>query len=156
MTQPNPISDTTLQITRVFKAPRERVFRAFIDVDAMRSWFCPGGFSFENIAVDPATGRGSDFVMVHDATRARYAFRLNYTLVDSPNRIEWISVWGDGFSEPGREIRTLIEFSTVPDGTRVTLRQHGFTSRTSRDDHGQGWNEGLDKLAGFLAATLVS
>lgn len=143
--------DTTLRITRVFKAERERVFRAFVDADAMRVWFCPAGFSFETITVERATARGTFFVMVHGATGQRFAFDLDYTAVDPPNRIQWISTWRDGFPEPGRQTIATIDFRDVPGGTKVTLTQDGFPSRQNRDEHAAGWGGGLDKLAKYLA-----
>ena len=151
MTQPLTGPDTTLRLSRVFKAPRERVFQAFVDVEALRVWFCPEGFSFEHIAIDPATRRPTDFVMVLEATGERYAFNLRYTAVTAPDRIEWISTWGNGFPEPGRQTRATIEFQEVSGGTRVTLTQDGFPSRESRDDHAGGWGGGFDKLTRYLA-----
>jgi uncharacterized protein YndB with AHSA1/START domain len=151
MTQPLT-PDTTLRLTRVFEALRERVFRAFLEAEAMRVWFCPEGFSFERIAVDRATRRPKDFVMVHEATGERYSFDLRYTVVTPPERIEWISTWGHGFPEPGRQIRTTIEFQAVAGGTRVTLTQDGFAGRETRDDHAGGWSSGFDKLTRYLAA----
>lgn len=152
MSQSQTVSDTTLRMSRVFKATRERVFRAFVDAEAMRVWFCPAGFSFETITVDEATGRGRFFVMVDAATGSRFAFALDYTLVEPPRKIEWTSTWRDGFPEPGRETMVTIEFLEVPDGTEVTLTQHGFLSRDNRDEHANGWGGGLDKLAMYLAA----
>ncbi len=151
MTHSQTAPDTTLRLTRVFNAPRERVFRAFLDADAMRVWFCPDGFSFVTVALDPATRRGTRFVMVHDATGQRYTFTLDYTAVEAPDRIEWISTWEDGFPERGRQTRATIEFEEVSGSTRVTLTQEGFMSRSNRDDHAEGWSGGLDKLARYLA-----
>src|SRR4029453_6945146 len=107
------VPDATLRMSRVFRATPERVFQAFVDAEAMRIWFCPTGFSFETITVDRATGRGTFFVMVHGATGDRLAFELDYTLVDPPHKIEWISTWRDGFPEPGRETMATLEFREV-------------------------------------------
>jgi uncharacterized protein YndB with AHSA1/START domain len=152
VSQSQTVPDTTLRMSRVFKATPERVFRAFVDAEAMRVWFCPTGFSFETVTVDRATGRGSLFVMVDGATGDRFAFALDYTLIDPPHKIEWISTWRDGFPEPGRETMATIEFREVPGGTEVTLTQHGFLSRENRDEHANGWGGGMDKLAMYLSA----
>ena len=152
MSQTETVPETTLRMSRVFRATPDRVFQAFVDAEAMRIWFCPAGFSFETITVDPTTGRGTFFVMVHGATGDRFAFALDYTLVDPPHKIEWISTWRDGFPEPGRETMATIEFREVPGGTEVTLTQHGFLNRANRDEHARGWGGGMDKLASYLAA----
>src|SRR5215510_10849793 len=151
MSQPSPASEATLQITRVFKAERARVFQAFVDSEAMREWFCPTGFSFDTITVDPTTGRGRVFVMRHDESGHRYVFSLDYRVVDVPERIEWISTWRDGFPEPGKQTVATIDFRDVPGGTEVTLTQRGFSTNESRNEHTKGWNGGLDKLAVYLA-----
>ena len=150
MSESPTVPDTTLRITRVFNAPPSRVFQAFVDAEAMRIWFCPTGFSFEAITVDRATGRGTFFAMVHGVTGHRFEFELDYTLVDPPHRIEWTSIWRDGFPTPGRKTPVTIEFREVPGGTEVTLTQRGFLSSENRDEHEAGWSGGLDKLARYL------
>ena len=150
MSESQIVPDTTLRMNRVFRAAPERVFHAFVDAEAMRVWFCPIGFSFETITVDRATGRGTSFVMVHGATGHRFAFDLDYTLVDPPRKIEWISTWRDGFPEPGRKTTATIAFREVPGGTEVTLTQRGFLTPDNRDEHAAGWGGGLDKLAAYL------
>lgn len=146
MMQTKP-ADTTLQIVRVFKASRQRVFDAFVDPTALRVWFCPDGFEFEEITTDPRTGRGDFFAMVHTATGARYTWNLEYTRVEPPRRLEWTSIWRDGFPESGRRTFVTVDFREVAGGTEVTLVHEGFIDRANRDDHRQGWGGGLDKLA---------
>jgi len=150
MTETRSLAETTLRIVRVFKAPRQRVFDAFVDPAALRVWFCPDGFEFEDITIEPTTGRGDFFAMVHGATRARYTWNLEYTLVDPPRRLEWTSIWRDGFPERNRKTFVVVDFQEVGGGTEVTLTHDGFIDSLNRDDHGRGWGGGLDKLAQYL------
>ena len=156
MTVTGPPPDTTLRIVRVFKAPRARVFTAFVEPEALRQWFCPEGFRFEDITIDPATGRGASFTMVHEATGGRYCWELAYTVVDPPKRLEWTSIWHEGFPDPGRETFVTVTFADVAGGTEVTLVHENLVDAAVRDDHGQGWNSGLDKLARWMAAHLAA
>src|SRR5262245_22594672 len=145
-------ADTTLRLVRVFKAERLRVFRAFTDPAQLRQWFCPDGFTFTTLRVDPASGRATSFVMESRQTGERYAFTLEYEVVDEPDQIRWISVWGDGFPEPGRRTKATLSFRSVPGGTELTLTHENFPDAETRAHHGQGWGSGLDKLARLLDA----
>jgi uncharacterized protein YndB with AHSA1/START domain len=62
-----------LVITRVFDAPRELVYRAFVDPDELAQWFGPVGWSVprDSVSVDPRVGGHQVFTMVNDATRPR-------------------------------------------------------------------------------------
>jgi glutathione S-transferase len=151
MSTTEKLPDTTLRIVRVFKAKPERVFNAFTDPEQMRSWFCPEGFRFTEIRVDPKSGLGTYFDMLHEEANQHYVFELDYTTVDRPKKIVWTSTWRDGFADPGRETKATIEFRAVAGGTEVTLTHEGFKDKANRDDHAQGWGSGLDKLAKMLA-----
>jgi uncharacterized protein YndB with AHSA1/START domain len=61
-----------LVITRVFDAPRELVYRAFVDPDQIAQWFGPVGFSVprDTVEVDARSGGYQRFVMVSDADPA--------------------------------------------------------------------------------------
>jgi uncharacterized protein YndB with AHSA1/START domain len=143
---------TTLHLVRVFNADRARVFRAFTDPERLRVWFCPAGFEFTTLRVDTATGRATDFVMENRTTGDRFAWTLEYELVDDPNEIRWISIWGLGFPEVGRRTKAVITFRDVAAGTEVTVRHENFPDQRTRDHHGQGWGGSFDQLARLLGA----
>jgi uncharacterized protein YndB with AHSA1/START domain len=146
-----PETDTKIQLVRVFHADRRRVFRAFTDPAQLRVWFCPDGFHFTDIRVDPASGRATDFVMEDGASGHQYAFTLEYELVDEPNRIRWFSIWRDGFPDAGRRTKATIVFRDVPGGTEVTLTHENFPDARTGAEHRKGWSGGFDKLAHLLA-----
>src|SRR5262249_22461340 len=149
---PEHDAETTLRLVRVFKADRRRVFRAFTDPAQLRVWVCPNGFHFVEIRVDPATARATDFVMQNSATGHQHSFRLEYELVDEPAQIRWVSIWLDGFENVGRRTNATMVFRDVPGGTELTLTHGNFPDARTRDEHGQGWASGLQKLAQLLAA----
>ena len=64
----NTVAATELVIERVFEAPRELVYRAFIDPDQLAQWFGPVGFSVprDSVDVDARVGGHQRFVMVND------------------------------------------------------------------------------------------
>lgn len=145
-----PAEDTTVRITRMFKAPIARVFRAFIDPQLLRQWWCPDGFRFTDVQIDPKTGYGKRYAMV-GPEGDRYVWDIDYVLIDEPRKLEWTSNFIEGI--PGMGVtRATLNFRDVPGGTEVTLTHEGFPDKTARDGHQGGWGGSLDKLERLLAS----
>lgn len=142
-------ADTTVRITRVFKAPRERVFKACFDPQLLRQWWCPEGFRFTGVTIDPKTGYGKRYSMVGPEGE-KYVWDIDYLLVDAPKKLKWTSTPVEGFGEQD-VTRAQLEFRDVPGGTEVTLTHEGFPDKDTRDAHQGGWGGGFDKLEKLLA-----
>src|SRR5262245_52310841 len=93
-------ADTTIVIKRVFKAPIERVFRACSDPALLRQWWCPAGYRFTDVTIDPGTGRGKRYTMVGDGGD-RYVWEIDFLLIEEPNRLQWTSTPIEGFGDQG-------------------------------------------------------
>lgn len=146
-----------LAISRVFDAPRELVYQAFVDPDQLAEWFGPVGFKVprETVAVDARVGGYQRFVMVSaddDSVRspidATFTEVVENELLVGSQRVEGI---------PGVEgIATMtlrLEFHDEPDGkTRLELRQGPFTEQL-RADSRDGWMSSFTKLDDLLART---
>ena len=144
-------SETTVRITRIFRASRERVFAACLDPAELRRWWTPDGFEFTEITIDPSTGYGRRFSMV-GPDGARFVWEMVYTMVDRPNRLEWRSIPIEGFGTAG-ETRGLLEFRALAEGTEVRLTHSGHPDEATRDAHMIGWGGGFDQLEALLDAT---
>ncbi len=142
-------ADTSFQITRRFQAPIARVFKAYIDPADLRQWWCPEGFRFTNIQVDPKTGRGTRFSMTGGAGDT-YTWDMDYQQVNAPTILKWTSTPVDGFGDTG-VMHGLLELRETPDGTFATLTQRGYPDAATRDAHKTGSESGFDKLEKFLA-----
>jgi uncharacterized protein YndB with AHSA1/START domain len=142
-------AETTIRITRVFKAPVARVFRACIDPAQLRQWWCPEGYKFTDVTIDPKTGYGKRYTMIGEAGD-KYVWDIVYSLVDEPKKLKWESIPVEGFGETGTT-RAMLEFREVPGGTEVTLTHEGFPDQQTRDAHQGGWAGGFDKLEKMLA-----
>ena len=142
-------ADTTIRITRVFRAPLARVFKACIDPAQLRQWWSPEGYRFIDVIVDPTTGRGRRYTMV-GPNGDKYVWDIVYSLVDEPRTIRWSSIPVEGFGDAGATNATL-EFREVPGGTEVTLTHEGFPDTDTRDAHRNGWGGGFEKLERLLA-----
>jgi uncharacterized protein YndB with AHSA1/START domain len=146
--------DGDLVLERVFRAPRERVFRAWTEPEHFARWFGPQGSSLSLCRMDVRPGGTLHF-------RHRFPdhedvwVRGEYREVAAPERLSFSCHFSD--PEGGRverpgfpaEMTITVTFAAVPEGTRLTVRQTGLVM-----DQGevQGWTEGMDRLAELLAA----
>jgi uncharacterized protein YndB with AHSA1/START domain len=135
-------ADTTLEITRIFDAPPERLFNAWLEREEWQAWIGPKGVSCEVPLLEPWVGG-----------RYRITMRLSdgrvipvsgvFKTIERPSRL--VLTWGwEG--DPARQSLVALSFRGVNGKTELTLRQEGLESISSRDDHGKGWNSALDKL----------
>jgi uncharacterized protein YndB with AHSA1/START domain len=144
------IADTTVRITRVFKAPLDRVFKAFIDPTILRQWWCPEGYHFTDVTIDPKTGRGKRYTMVGPGGD-KYVWEIDYQLIEDQRKLKWTSTPIEGFGEAG-VTRCTVAFREVPGGTEVSLTHEGHPDKDTRDAHQGGWSGSFEKLNRLLAA----
>src|SRR5437868_12784753 len=109
MTQTRKAEIGELEITRVFDAPRELVFRCMIEPQHLTHFWGPVGVStpIQNITVDPRPGGVFETIMVNDADGAEYPSRGVFVEVVEPERIVW--------SEPDSGMTTSSEFIDLGD-----------------------------------------
>jgi uncharacterized protein YndB with AHSA1/START domain len=145
-----------LEISRVFDAPRELVYQAFIDPDQLAQWMGPVGWVVprDTVEVDARPGGYQRFVMVNaedpgqrSPVDATFTEVIENELLVGEERVEGI---------PGFEgIATMtmrLEFHDEPGGkTRLELRQGPF-SRQLEEGSREGWNSSFGKLDDLLAA----
>ena len=146
-----------LAISRIFDAPRDLVYQAFVDPDQLAQWFGPVGFVVprNTVAIDARVGGYQRFVMVSaDDPSVRSPVDATFTevveneLLAGEQRVEGIP----GFE--GVAMMTLrLEFYDEPGGkTRPELRQGPFAQRLEEDSR-EGWNSSFGKLDHLLERT---
>ena len=152
-----------LVITRVFDAPRERVFKAWTDCDRLTRWWGPKGFTSPACRMDARTGgvylnsmrspEGRDFWSTGRFREVKEPERIVMTdsFADEKGNIVPASYYGMGEDWP---LEMLVSVTLEEDGgkTRLTLKHSGVEkiSGKDREDMRQGWCESLDKLAESL------
>jgi uncharacterized protein YndB with AHSA1/START domain len=146
--------DTDLVITRIFDAPREAVYRAFVDPDQIAQWFGPVGWSVprDTIDMDVRTGGHQRFTMVSDED-PNQASPVNATFVEVIENE--LLVGEEQWEVPGMQdlgiMQMRLEFYDEGDGTtRLELRQGPYTQQM-RDMADGGWNSSFTKLDALLA-----
>jgi len=148
-----------LQLTRIFDAPRELVFKAWTDVDRFRQWFgaaaCEGS-SLQSLKADARTG-GKYRIQVRRADGEFFTTVGTYREVKPPERL--VFTWqfekdgsGDEFGEvEPPEMLVTLEFKARGRQTELTLTHEKFASVESRDRHQEGWGRCLAELGKFVA-----
>src|SRR6188508_522126 len=109
----------TVQLHRVFAAPPERVFRAFIDADAMVKWLPPHGFTAKVHHSDARVGGGYKMSFTNFGTGKSHSFGGTYVELTPPERIRYT----DRFDDPNLpgEMAVSITLRKVLCGTEVSI-----------------------------------
>ena len=148
-----------LQVTRVFDAPRELVFKAWTDADQFKQWFgaaaCEGS-SLQSVKMDARRG-GKYRLQVRRADGEYFTTVGTYREVKPPERL--VFTWqfekdggGDAFGEvEPPEMLVTLEFKARGKQTELILTHERFASAESRDRHEEGWTRCLNELARFVA-----
>lgn len=143
---PEENSDREILSSRVFDAPREAVFQAWIDPDELRRWWGPKGFTNTFHAFDPRPGGEWLFIM-HGPDGTDYKNRSVFVEIDAPNRIVFDHVSGPRF-------RATVTFADKDGKTELTWRMLFETAAEYDGVKGfavDGNRQNLDKLAVCLA-----
>ncbi|HET7874267.1 MAG TPA: SRPBCC domain-containing protein [Methylomirabilota bacterium] len=148
MATPTQASATTLRLTRTLPAPRERVFRAWTDPEALTRWWGPHGFETPSAELDLRVGGRYRLAMRKLPDGEVFYLTGTYREVRPPERLVYTWQW-EAEPELGNTLVT-VEFREVAGGTEVTVTHELFPSEKVGDDHNRGWSGCLDRLAGAL------
>jgi uncharacterized protein YndB with AHSA1/START domain len=139
---------STVNFHRVFATKPEKVFRAFIEPDALASWLPPYGFVCSVHELDAKVGG-----------KHRMSFR-NFTTGDSHSfggiYREFVPgeqlVYTDSFDDPNLpgEMLVTVTLKEVSVGTEITIEQTGIPDLIPREACYLGWQDSLDKLARLI------
>ncbi len=142
----------TVTLHRVFRAPPDRVYRAFIDPDAMAKWLPPHGFTGRVLSMDARVGGSYRMQFTNFSNGQSHAFGGTYLELIPGERI----VHTDSFDDPNLpgEMRTTIIFRPVLVGTEVTAVQEGIPAVIPTEMCYLGWQESLQLLALLIEAEI--
>jgi uncharacterized protein YndB with AHSA1/START domain len=142
--------DEEVLITRIFEAPRERVFRAWTDPDELAEWYGPEHFDTprERIHIDLRVGGRYELTMVQRDNGAEFA--IGYEIVELLEP-ELIVLRSDPMPEVGMHEPTVtrVEFHDHGTKTRMTLTDGPYLQ--GRGHAEAGWIAAFDKLATHIA-----
>ena len=139
-----------VRISRTFDAPRELVFRAWLDPDQIAEWLAPAGLEVPrpSITVDPRPGGLIEYAMFDSGAGQEYPVRWEIVELTEPELLVFESPAQPEFGFTER-MTTRVVFEEDGDGTRVTITQGPHSDETIQDAQA-GWTSVLDNLDALL------
>jgi uncharacterized protein YndB with AHSA1/START domain len=138
-----------LEVKRLIKAPRERVFDAWTKPDDIMKWFGPDTCHALSAKVDLRVG-GEYRIRAHTEMAGDVEVVGIYREVNRPSRLVYTWKWNNPGMDFGDTLVT-VDFVEVNGWTEVRLRHDGFPAAEPRDKHNYGWTGCLDKLEKMFA-----
>ena len=121
------MSTNTIRLHRVLHATPEKVYRAFLDADAMAKWLPPNGFTGKVHHMDARVGGTYKMSFTNFTTGKSHSFGGKYLELIPPERIRYTDAFDDP-NLPG-EIQTTITLRKVSVGTELNVVQEGVPGR---------------------------
>ena len=142
------MSTGTVKLHRVLRATPERVYRAYLDADAMAKWLPPNGFTGKVLHIDARVGGSYRMTFTNFTTVQSHSFGGKYLELTPNERI----VHTDRFDDPNLpgEMRTTITLKKVSVGTEMHVVQEGIPEMIPVEACYLGWQESLSLLANVV------
>ena len=134
----------TVRLHRVFSAPVERVYHAFVEPDALVKWMAPHGFTAKVHHLDAKVGGSYKMSFSNFATGSSHSFAGTYHEI-IPNQLLRYTDQFDDPNFPGN-IEVVIQFKAVSVGTEVHITQSGIPDVIPVEACYLGWQESLQLL----------
>ncbi len=139
------MSTNTIRLHRVLHATPEKVYRAFLDADAMAKWLPPNGFTCKVHHMDARIGGTYKMSFTNFTTGKSHSFGGKYLELKTSERIRYTDAFDDP-NLPG-EIQTTITLRKVSVGTELNVVQEGVPGIIPPEACYLGWQESLVLLA---------
>ena len=142
----------TIRLHRVFRATPERIYRAFIDADAMVKWLPPNGFTAKVHHMDAKVGGTFKMSFTNFTTDKSHSFGGQYLELVPYERLRYTDIFDDP-NLPG-EIRVTVTLKKVSCGTEVNIVQEGVPDVIPAEACYLGWQESLILLGKLVEAEI--
>jgi uncharacterized protein YndB with AHSA1/START domain len=142
----------TIRLHRVLQAPPERVYRAFLDANAMVKWLPPNGFTGQVHQLDVKIGGSYRMSFTNFTTGKSHSFGGEYLELKPNERIRNT----DRFDDPNMpgEMQTTVTLKQVSVGTELNIVQEGVPAAIPAEACYLGWQESLTLLAKLVEAEI--
>ena len=137
----------TVRLNRIFNAPRERVFNAFLDADAMAKWLPPNGYTAHVYKLEPKVGGNYRMSFSSLDKKDTHFFGGKFLEIKPNERLRYTDKFESDDPEMQGEITVTVTFKDVPGGTEVRIVQEGLPKVIPIDGAMQGWSQSLENLA---------
>ncbi|HET7811469.1 MAG TPA: SRPBCC family protein, partial [Steroidobacteraceae bacterium] len=131
----------TVRFHRVLRAPPERVFKAFIDPDAMIKWLPPNGFTGKVHSMDARVGGKFEMSFTNFSSGNGHSFGGEYLEMIPGQKLRYTDVFDDP-NLPGK-MTVTVNFRKVTAGTDMEIVQEGIPDAIPTEMCYLGWQESL-------------
>ena len=138
----------TVHLHRVLRASPEKVYRAFLESDALVKWIPPHGFTGKILEMDVRVGGGYRMSFTNFGTGKSHSFACRFTELTPHSRIRYVDKFDDP-NLPG-EMQVTISMKKVICGTELEIVQEGIPSMIPTEFCYLGWQESLSLLANLV------
>jgi uncharacterized protein YndB with AHSA1/START domain len=139
-----PMAENTVKLHRVLRAPAQRIYRAFLDGDAMAKWLPPHGFTGRVHQIKAEVGGTYKMSFTNLTTGQSHSFGGEFLELVPNERIRHTDQFDDP-NLPG-QMQTTISLKKVSVGTEVTIVQEGIPGAIPVEACYLGWQESLSLL----------
>jgi uncharacterized protein YndB with AHSA1/START domain len=145
-------ASNTIRLHRVLRATPDRIYRAFLDADALTKWLPPNGFTARVQSLNAEVGGSYKMSFTNFTTGKSQSFGGTYLELIPNERIRYT----DRFDDPNLpgEMHTTITLKKVSCGTELNVVQEGVPSAIPAEACYLGWQESLILLAKLVEAEI--
>ena len=146
------MSTSTVRLHRVLRAPPERVYRAFLDSDALAKWLPPHGFTGKVHHLDARLGGTFRMSFTNFTTGVTHSFGGEYLELVPHERLRYT----DRFDDPNLPgvMQVTVSLRQVSCGTELNVTQEGIPGVIPLEACYVGWQESLVLLAKLVEAEI--
>jgi len=146
------MSTNTVLLHRVLRATPEKIYRAFLDADAMAKWLPPNGFTGRVHHLDARVGGTYKMSFTNFTTGDSHSFGGRYLELVPHERIRHIDTFDD--ANLAGEMQTTVSLKKLSCGTEVNIVQEGIPEAIPTEACYLGWQESLTLLAQLVEAEI--
>ena len=146
------MSTNTIRLHRIIKAAPERVYRAFLDADAMAKWLPPNGFTGKVHHLEAKVGGSYRMSFTNFTTGQSHSFGGEYLELVPHERIRYTGKFDDP-NLPG-VMQTTVSLREVFCGVEINVVQEGIPQAIPPEACYLGWQESLVLLAKLVEAEI--
>ena len=146
-----------LELTRVIRASRARVYEAWTRPEILQKWHAPGDMSFVSATLDVREGGTYEVLsqgmmcakegMTDEERTRQVTVRGQYLKVIPNERLQF--TWNGSWA-PAETSMVTVFLRDVEGGTEIRLRHEQFATESSRDGHAMGWESLFGKLVAAI------
>ncbi len=146
------MAGNTVRLHRVFRAPPERIYKAFVDAQAMAKWLPPNGFTCQVHHLDAKVGGTFKMSFTNFSSGSSNSFGGKFLELVPGERLRYTDQFDDP-NLPG-EILVSVVLKKVSVGTEVNIEQAGIPEVIPLEACYVGWQESLVLLAKLVEAEI--